>query len=118
MKRVFVKPNFRSRVTPWYTWPWLIVLQKSFSEGHRYFGRMSMYQCKCITLKAETMSHQPSSLTAGQRVIFTMEEWALSRQQLWKPHSPSTLHSRAPFKRHGKVEHCEMFRIKKKDDTS
>lgn len=96
-QRVFMKPSFRSHVTPWYTWPSLIVLQKSFSEGHRYFGRMSMFQCKSITLKAETMSHQPRSLTAGQRVIFMLEEWAFLQQQLWKPHSPSTLHSGVPI---------------------
>lgn len=96
-RRVFMKPSFRSHVTPWYTWPSLIVLQKSFSEGHRYFGRMSMFQCKSITLKAETMSHQPRSLTAGQRVIFMLEEWAFLQQQLWKPHSPSTLHSGVPI---------------------
>lgn len=96
-RRVFMKPSFRSHVTPWYTWSSLIVLQKSFSEGHRYFGRMSMFQCKSITLKAETMSRQPRSLTAGQRVIFMLEEWAFLQQQLWKPHSPSTLHSGVPI---------------------
>lgn len=96
MKSVLMKPNFRSHsnVSLWYTWPWLIISQKSFSEGHRYLGRRSVYQCKSITLKAETMSHQPSTLTAGQRVAFTLEEQVLLQQQLLKPHPPSTLHSR------------------------
>ena len=97
-----MKPNFRSHsnVSPWYTWPWLIVLQKSFSEGHRYFGRRSVYRYKSITLKAESMSHQPSTLTAGQRVTFALEEQVLLQQQFLKPHPPSTLHSRTM----GKVE--------------
>lgn len=119
MKREFMKPSFRSHVTPWYTWPSLIVLQKSFSEGRRYFGRMSMYQCKSITLKAETMSHQPRSLTAGQRVIFMLEEWALLQQQLWKPHSPSTLHSGVPIQgTPGKWNIVKCSGSKKKPNTS
>lgn len=118
MKRMLMKLNFRSysNASLWYTPSWLIVLEKSFSEGHRYFGRMSMYEGKSITLKAETMSHQPSSLTACQKGHFPFGR--MSSLTAAASETSSSLHVafRSPYPETvGKMKLCEMFRVKKND---
>lgn len=107
-----------SHVTPWYTWPSLIVLQ---SLSVRVVGTLE--GCQCTSANLLPLRQKPwvtnPLLTAGQRVIFMLEEWALLQQQLWKPHSPSTLHSESPFKGHREeVNIVKCSGSKKKPNTS
>lgn len=71
MKRVLTKPDFRS--IPVSASRSLSLGQssykKSFSGVHSYLGKISMYQCKSITLEAQSVSHsaqRPDSRSAGR----------------------------------------------------
>ena len=75
---------------------------------------MSVYPCTSLTLKAQTMSHPPSSPTAGQQGHFhTGRTGALSKAAS-ETSSPSALHSGVPvWETMGKMGLHKMFRTKK-----